>query len=80
MAPAQGAITNPSQRGDHTMNGYIAMFHGKKAEIWADTLLEAKEKSAAHFNAKGRRYYDVFVELAVKGGEPVAHDPSILGG
>jgi len=62
------------------MNGYIALFHGKKVEIRADTLLEAKEKAVAHFNAKGRRYYDVFVELAEKGGEPVVHDPAVLGG
>jgi len=62
------------------MNRYIALFRGKKAEIWADTLLEAKEEAAFYFNAKGRRYYDVFVELAEKNGEPVIHDPAILGG
>ena len=54
-------------------NGYIAMYKGKKVEVFADTSLKARDTAAAHFRA--RRPYDVTVTLAEQGGKQVTHAP-----
>lgn len=61
------------------MNGYIAIYNGKKAEIYADTLYDAKKKA---IDVKGpfggvplTKWNTVAIMLAEKDGEPVIHDP-----
>ncbi len=57
------------------MNGYIAFFNGKQHELYADSLLDAKEKAIEHFKpAKSKRHL-VSVVLAEKNGQPVTHNP-----
>ena len=34
------------------MNGYIAFYRGRKAEVHADTAYEAQQKAAALFKAR----------------------------
>jgi hypothetical protein len=56
------------------MNGYIAFYRGRKAEVHADTAYEAQQKAAALF--KARKSYEVTVVLAEKNGQQVTHNPS----
>lgn len=58
------------------MNGYIAFYKGKRFEVYAETILKARDLAAAHFKAK--KAYDVAVMLAEKDGETVLHDGSEL--
>ena len=55
------------------MNGYIAFYKGKRAEVYANTSYEAQQKAAALFKAKKR--YEVSVMLAEKEGQQVVHAP-----
>lgn len=55
------------------MNGYIAFYKGRKAEVHADTAYEAQQKAAALF--KARKSYEVTVVLAEKNGQQVTHTP-----
>lgn len=58
------------------MNGYIAFWNHLRAEVHADTLLEAKEKAVAHFQVGRSRKVkpsDVTVMLAEINGEPYIH-------
>lgn len=59
-------------------NGYIALYRGKQAEIYADSLYDAKEKAVALFKAK--KSYEVSVYLVEKGGEAVVHQPQDVVG
>jgi len=43
------------------MNGYIAMYRGKKLEVYADTKLEAQNKAAQTFKAKKSWEVDVYL-------------------
>lgn len=53
------------------MNGYIALYRGKRTEIYADTLYAAKLKAIEHFKpAKSKRHL-VTVHLAEINGETV---------
>jgi hypothetical protein len=56
------------------MNGYIAFYRGRKAEVHADTAYEAQQKAAALF--KARKSYEVTVVLAEKDGAQVTHIPT----
>jgi hypothetical protein len=56
------------------MNGYIAFYKGRKAEIHAATAYEAQQKAAALF--KARKSYEVTVVLAEKNGQQVTHTPT----
>ena len=56
------------------MNGYIAFYRGRKAEVHADTAYAAQQKAAALFRA--RKSYEVTVVLAEKKGEQVTHTPT----
>jgi hypothetical protein len=49
------------------MNGYIAMYRGKKIEVQAETSYEAQQKAVAIFKAK--KSFDVSVYLCEKEGE-----------
>jgi len=63
--------SNPS-----TLNGYIAFYKGRRLEVYASTLLEARDKASIAF--KARKSYDVTVVLAEKGGAPVVHSTAAL--
>lgn len=51
------------------MNGYIALYRGKRCEVYANTSLEARDKAAAQF--KARKAYEVDVYLCERDGQPV---------
>ena len=55
------------------MNGYIGFYNGKRVELHADTLYEAKLAALAHFAPPKRRAGEVHVALAEMNGEPVVH-------
>ena len=54
------------------MNGYIAMYKGKKLEVYASTIYEAQKKAAEMFKAK--KSYEVAVYLCERAdGSQVEH-------
>lgn len=55
------------------MNGYVAFYRGKRAEVRASTSLDAQRQAAALFRA--RKAHEVTVVLAEKQGEQVTHTP-----
>lgn len=55
------------------MNGYIAIYKGKRIEVMAETSYQAQTKAAQVFKAK--KSYEVTVMLAEKNGEQVTHTP-----
>lgn len=58
------------------MNGYVAMWQGETADVYADTLYEAQQIATQIFQGGTRRKvkgYDVSVYLAEKDGEQVVH-------
>ena len=57
------------------MNGYIAFYNGKQHELYADTLLEAKDKAIQHFKPPKSKKHMVSVMLAEKDGQQVTHTP-----
>lgn len=56
------------------MNGYIAMYKGKKLEVYATTSYEAQKKAAVMFKAK--KSYEVDIYLCEKEGVEIIHNPS----
>lgn len=58
------------------MNGYIAIYKGKRIEVYSDTSYHAQLEAAKIFKAK--KSYEVSVYLCEKQGEQVTHDPAIL--
>lgn len=58
------------------MNGYICFYRGKTIEVFAKTLLEAKNKGVEHFRTK--KPHLVTAVLAEKDGKHVIHSPTIL--
>ena len=59
----------PFAKGGEVKNGYIAMYKGKKIEVYANSSYAAQKKAAEMFNTK--KSYDVRVYLAEQGGQPV---------
>jgi hypothetical protein len=61
------------------MSGYVAIWKGKRAEIYAETIFQAKQQAMAEFvKAAGRKKVkseDVYVVLAETNGAPVVHSP-----
>ena len=53
------------------MNGYVAIYRGKRIEVLAETSYQAQLKAAALF--KARKAFEVSVMLAEKLGVPVVH-------
>ena len=53
------------------MNGYIAFYKNKRAEVTAATSYEAQQKAALVFKAK--KSYDVTVVLAERDGAQITH-------
>lgn len=66
-----------------TVNGYVAFWNGRQTEVYAETSLKARDKAVEEFQKRSRakkvKPYEVTVILAEKDGEPVTHDPAILG-
>lgn len=61
------------------MNGYKAFYNGKEADIYADTLLQAKEKAIAHFKPAKSKRHMVHVHLCEKNGETILHSTASVG-
>jgi|tagenome__1003787_1003787.scaffolds.fasta_scaffold19471065_2 hypothetical protein len=55
------------------MNGYKAFYNGKVSEVYAETLLAAKEKAVALFKPPKSKRHMVSVVLCEKDGETVTH-------
>jgi len=51
------------------MNGYIAIYKGKKIEIYADTSYQAQLEAAKEFKAK--KSYEIQIVLCEKRGDQV---------
>lgn len=51
--------------------GYVAFYQQQRIDVWAPTLLEARNKAVAHF--KARKPHMISVVLAEKDGRPVLH-------
>jgi hypothetical protein len=56
-------------------NGYVAMYNGQKAEIYADSLYAAKVAAIEKFGVRPNQEHMVTVMLAQKDGEDVTHLP-----
>jgi hypothetical protein len=54
-----------------SLNGYVCFYKQKRTEVYASTLVEARDKAAAFFKAK--KAYDVTAVLAEKAGVQVVH-------
>lgn len=59
----------------HTMNGYIAFYNGKQAELYAETSYAAYSQAVDHFKVPKSKRSMVSVVLAEKDGEQVTHAP-----
>jgi hypothetical protein len=55
------------------MNGYICFYKGKRLEVYAETLIQARDKASKEF--KARKDYEVTCVLAEKDGKQVTHTP-----
>jgi len=60
-----------NNKREQTMNGYIAFYKNKRAEVTAATSYEAQQKAALVFKAK--KSYDVTVVLAERDGAQITH-------
>ena len=59
-----------------SMNGYMAFYKGKTAEVYAKSSYEAQQKASVIFKAK--KYHEVQVILCEKNGEQVIHSTAGL--
>ena len=57
------------------MNGYVCFYDGKRIEVEADTLYEAKQKAVQKLRVRPNKAHMVSVVLAEKDGNPVVHTP-----
>lgn len=55
------------------MNGYIALYNGKKIELYAETLYDAKLKAIQFFKVNKKNEWQVSVYLCEDNGKPVIH-------
>ena len=58
------------------MNGYVAIYKGRRIEVHADSSYRAQQIAAAQFRA--RKSFEVTVMLAEKDGQPVTHSTASL--
>lgn len=56
---------------DKPLNGYIALYNGKRAEIYAATLYDAKLQALEAFKPPRSKRHLVSVHLAEIGGETI---------
>ena len=63
------------------MNGYVALYNGKRAEIWADTTWEAKQKAILYFAPPKSKVWMIDVMKAFDGSkkEDVVHSTAAIG-
>jgi hypothetical protein len=61
------------------MNGYKAFYSGKEIEVYAETLLAAKQKAVAAFKVRPKKAHMVSVVLCEKDGETVTHSTAEFG-
>jgi hypothetical protein len=59
------------------VNGYVFFYSGRKTEIRADSMLEAKEKAVAHFQPSRGSRHMVHGYLVEKDGKPVIQATTI---
>ena len=59
------------------MNGYVALFNGKRAEIIASTLWEAVQKARVALKVPKSKWGLLSVIIAEKDGNPVIHQPAM---
>lgn len=71
-APEPAAITPPNL-------GYIALYGGKRTEIYADSLYAAKEQAVAFFTPPRSKRHLVTVHLAEKNGEQARYSMTSPG-
>lgn len=55
------------------MYGYVCFYNGKRYEVQAKSLFDAKTKAVAYFKPPKSKVYMVSVTLAEKHGETVTH-------
>ena len=53
--------------------GFVAFYSGKQADVWADTLFQAKQLAVAFFKPPKSKTHMVSVVLAEKNGKQVTH-------
>lgn len=64
----------PRPAGTEGLLGYIGFFEGKQQDIYASSLLDAKNKAIAHFKPSKKKAHMVSVVLAEKpDGTQVTH-------
>lgn len=51
--------------------GYVCFYNGKRHELYASSLWDAKQKAVAHFKVPKSKEHMVSVLLAEKDGQPV---------
>lgn len=56
-------------------NGYIAILHNKRIEIYAKDMWEATQKAREEFKPKKKDKYLISVTLCELDGEQVVHTP-----
>jgi hypothetical protein len=61
------------------MNGYKAFYNSRTAEVYADTLSQAKDKAVALFKAPKSKRHMVSVVLCEVAGEQVSHSTASIG-
>ena len=61
----------------NTLNGYVAFYRGRRAEVYAETSYQAQQSAAKLMKAK--KAYEVAIVLAEKDGAPVAQSGASLG-
>ena len=57
------------------MNGYVAIWKGKRIEVYADSTYEAQQKAQKEFGKRCKKGYEIAVVLAEKDGKEVTHLP-----
>jgi hypothetical protein len=55
------------------MNGYVCLYNGKRFEVEAPTLYNARAKAEEHFKPPKSKRHMISVMLAEKDGEAVVH-------
>jgi len=56
---------------NNQVNGYVIFYGSKRTEVYASSLLQAKEKGIEHFKVPPSKRHLVVAVLAEKLGKPV---------
>lgn len=71
----QGKRKRAAKEIGNGKNGYVAMYRGKRLDVWANTLIEARELAAREWRVRPNHQYKINVMLAHKDGKQVTHLP-----